>query len=64
LGHKIDRDWDQVRYEMVRAMHAHCAVARWRYHPGADNEFQGFDNSGFIARLSLHHVSDGGCDGQ
>ena len=24
--HKIDRDWDAVRYQMVKVMHAHCAV--------------------------------------
>lgn len=53
------RFWDDQEHAR-----AHCAVARWRYHPGADNQFQGFDNSGFIARFSLHHVSDGGCSGQ
>jgi hypothetical protein len=64
-GHDIDRDWDQVRYEMVRAMRRHCAERTWRYHPGADGDFgdEGYDSFGFIARISLHHVADGGCTG-
>lgn len=67
--HRIDRDWGDVRYMMVRAMHAHCSVARWKYHPGADGVVdcgtygQCYDNEGWIARFSLHHASDGGCAG-
>jgi len=61
--HKPNRDWDRVRWDMVHALHKHCSVARWRYHIGADQEFQGYDNSGYIARFSLHHVDDGGCVG-
>jgi hypothetical protein len=67
--HKIDRDWDAVRYQMVKAMHAHCATRDWKLHPGAQGRFgayegsAGFYNSGYIARFSLHHVSDGGCAG-
>lgn len=67
--HRIDRDWDAVRYQMVKAMHAHCATAAWKYHPGAHGTFgcgvygACFDNSGYIARFSLHHASDGGCAG-
>lgn len=61
--HKPDRDWDRVRMDMVRAMGKHCSVPRWKYHIGADDEFQGYDNSGYIARFSLHHEDDGGCDG-
>lgn len=63
LHHVIDRDWDAVRRQMVRAMHRHCADAKWRYHPGADGVYQKWTNSGFIARISLHHAEDGGCDG-
>lgn len=67
--HRIDRDWDAMRYLMVRAMHAHCSEARWKYHPGADGVFgcgdygHCYDNEGWLARFSLHHASDGGCAG-
>jgi hypothetical protein len=65
-GHDIDRDWDYVRRELVRAMRRHCSESVWEYHPGADGPFgdEGYESSGFIARLSLHHVADGGCEGQ
>lgn len=68
-AHRIDRDWDAMRYLMVRAMHAHCSEARWRYHPGADGMFgcgkygHSYDNEGWLAGFSLHHASDGGCVG-
>jgi hypothetical protein len=58
-GHVIDRDWDIVRREMVRAMGVHCADAAWRYHPGADDLYQKYTNSGFIARISLAHKASG-----
>ena len=67
--HRIDRDWDEMRYMMVRAMNAHCSVARWKYHPGADGVFgcgeygHCYDNEGWLARFSLHHAADGGCVG-
>ena len=64
LGHKIDPDWDVVRSQAVSALKKYCSYRRWIYHPGADMAYQGFDNSGFLARVSLHRVSDGGCNGQ
>jgi hypothetical protein len=63
VKHKPDRDWDRVRMDMVRAMRKHCSVPRWRFHIGAKQEFQNYDNSGYIARFSLHHADDGGCEG-
>lgn len=62
VAHVPDRDWDSVRLEMIRALYKHCSVRRWKYHPGADFS-RVFENSGYIARFSLHHRSDGGCDG-
>jgi hypothetical protein len=60
--HKIDRDWDRVRVEAVKAMSRHCSYRRWRHHPGADRPHQNYTNSGFLARISLRHVS-AGCRG-
>ncbi|MBA3328073.1 MAG: hypothetical protein H0T43_07210 [Solirubrobacterales bacterium] len=61
-GHEVDRDWDRVRVELVKAMRRHCSYRRWKYHPGADHTFQEKTNFGFVARLSLRHAS-GGCAG-
>jgi hypothetical protein len=67
LGHKIDRDWDTVRRETVRAMGAHCSESTWRYHPdvdgGNDNLIRGWQSLGFMARISLRHRSSGSCEG-
>lgn len=63
-GHKPDRDWDRVRVEVVKAMRRHCSYRRWKYHPGAHHWYQGYQNFGYIARISMHHVADGGCDGK
>lgn len=60
--HVIDRDWDSVRVEAVKAMSAHCSYRHWQYHPGAHRTYQGFTNYGYIARISMRHVS-AGCDG-
>jgi hypothetical protein len=65
-SHKIDRDWDVARRELVRGMRKHCSRQAWDTHAGAvmsTEEGQGFENSGLIARLSLHHRDDGGCAG-
>jgi hypothetical protein len=65
--HKIDRDWTVVRIEMVDAMHEHCSIGSYKHHSGADldrESGQGYVNDGWIARISLHHVADGGCAGQ
>jgi len=59
--HKIDRDWDAVRIQTVKAMSAHCSYRRWRMHPGAKGDFGGQDSSGYIARLSMRHAP--GCRG-
>jgi hypothetical protein len=67
FGHKINRDWDVVRREVVKGMRAHCSEVSWRYMntaAGDADRFQGYDNLGFVARISLHHFSDGGCAGQ
>jgi hypothetical protein len=60
VGHVPDRDWDAVRVQAVRAMRAHCSAVHWRIHPGAglptrQRNYQAFDNSGYIARISLRH---------
>ena len=60
-GHKPDRDWDHVRVEMVKAMGVHCSVRRWKYHPGADDWYQGYDNWGWLARIALRHRSGNNC---
>lgn len=60
--HKIDRDWDKVRVEAVKAMDRHCTTRHWKYHPGAHRTYQGYTNSGWIARISMRHVS-AGCGG-
>jgi len=62
VTHSIDRDWDTVRIQAVKAMKTHCSYRRWRYPPGARGRFQGYFNSGFIARISLRHRSNG-CQG-
>lgn len=62
LGHHIDRDWDLVRYEAVKAMKRHCSYLAWRFHPGAAREYQGIGNTGYIARISMRHTSEG-CGG-
>lgn len=62
FNHKIDRDWDTVRVQAVKAMSAHCSYRRWQYHPGAHHTFHGFTSSGWIARLSMRHVA-AGCSG-
>ena len=62
LKHVIDRDWDRVRVEMTKGMRIHCSVRRWKFHPQADGIWQNYENSGFIARISLRHRSQG-CDG-
>jgi hypothetical protein len=54
--HKPDRDWDRVRVEAVKAMSRHCSYRRWRHHPGAERPYQGYTNSGYLARISLRHV--------
>jgi len=61
-GHKIDRDWDRVRVEFTKGLATHCTVRRWKYQPQADGMFQGFENSGLVARVSLRHRSQG-CSG-
>ena len=58
-AHKPDRDWDVVRFQAVKNMKRHCSHPRWRFHPGAKREYQEIDNSGYIARISLRHTSDG-----
>ncbi len=62
VKHKPDRDWDRVRVELVKAMRRHCSLRRWRYHPGADRDFQEKTNFGFIARIALSHRASG-CSG-
>lgn len=62
--HVPDRDWSDMRFRMIQALHAHCSISLWHYHPEADGTFQNLDSDGFIARISLHHFSDGGCVGQ
>lgn len=62
VHHVISKDWDDVRYDLYQAMDKHCGYPRWRYHPGADRKLQGFDNFGFVARISLTHRS-AGCAG-
>lgn len=63
FGHKVDRDWDRVRVEVVKAMGKHCTYRRWKYVPQADGVYQKYTNSGFLARISLKHHADGGCAG-
>jgi hypothetical protein len=66
LKHRINRDWDLVRLSLVKATHAHCSTAQWKYHPEADGIFgcggvgKCYDNEGYTARLTLQHAS-GGC---
>jgi hypothetical protein len=54
--HKITRDWDAVRSQAVSALHDFCSYRRWRYHAGADRTYQGYTNSGYIARISRRLV--------
>jgi len=62
LGHNIDRPWDLVRYQAVKSMRRHCSYGRWRFHPSAAREHQEIPNSGYLARISMRHVS-AGCSG-
>ncbi|MTD47614.1 hypothetical protein GKE82_26205 [Conexibacter sp. W3-3-2] len=64
FNHQPDRDWDAVRSQSVAALKRQCSYRRYIYHPGADGPYQGFDNSGYIARISLHPREEGGCAGQ
>jgi hypothetical protein len=61
-GHKPDRAWDVVRFQAVKNMKRHCSYARWRFHPGAARDYQEIPNSGYIARISMRHTSEG-CSG-
>jgi hypothetical protein len=51
VTHKIDRDWDGVHHQAVLAMKRHCSYRRWRNHPGARRRYQGYRNSGWLARI-------------
>ena len=64
LTHVPDRDWDAVRNQAVSALKTQCSYRRWAFYPGKNRPFQNKDNDGWIARISLHRVRDGGCAGQ
>lgn len=59
IKHTPNRDWDRVRVQFVKAMRTHCWRKRWKYHPGAHGTWQNQTNSGYIARISMRHRSEG-----
>jgi len=56
FGHDIDEDWDQTRASAINRMRRHCSYGRWRYRPGAHATYQGYPNTGWVARISMKHV--------
>lgn len=52
FNHDINYDWDIARWGAIRNLPQRCHEKRWRLVPSARGEFHGYNNSGWMARVS------------
>ena len=57
--HRIDMSYDVARWKATKKMRAHCNWRRWRRHPQAHRRYRRYNNSGWIARISMRHARHG-----